>query len=142
MSESPASVHAYIEVAFSDRPSQVVPVDDLPFFIGRGRENGNHLPIDDMRISRKCVAISAGASGLLIEDHGQRDGVFINGLPTKTRTLADGDRIRLGTDDGCQLIFRLPSQAIVQHEAETKLRSLMSFKGNDSADELRTQASA
>ena len=136
MSESSASVHAYIEVAFSDRPAQVVPVDELPFFIGRGRENGNHLSLDDMRISRKCAAISAGPSGLLIEDRGQRDGVFINGLPTKTRTLANGDRIRLGTDDGCQLVFRLPSEEISQLQAETRLRSLISFKANDSADEL------
>lgn len=136
MSESPASVHAYIEIAFSDRPSQMVPVNELPFYIGRGRENGNHLALDDMRISRKCVAISAGPSGLLIEDRGQRDGVFINGLPTRTRTLADGDRIRLGIDDGCQLVFRLQSEEILQQQAETKLRSIIGFKGNDSADEL------
>src|ERR1700683_953006 len=97
-----APVLAYFEFAFSDRPRQVVPVHELPFLIGRGRENGNHLSFDDMRISRKCVAISAGASGFLIEDRGQREGVFVNGEPTRTRSLADGDRIRLSNDDGCQ----------------------------------------
>jgi sigma-B regulation protein RsbU (phosphoserine phosphatase) len=136
MPELNAPVLAYFEIAFSDRPRQVVPVHELPFLIGRGRENGNHLSIDDMRISRRCVAISAGASGLLIEDLGQRDGIFVNGGPTKTRSLVDGDRIQLGTDDGCQLVFRLPSEEILQEEAETKLRSFIGSFGRDSADEL------
>jgi sigma-B regulation protein RsbU (phosphoserine phosphatase) len=136
MPESIAAVNAYIEVVFPDRPRQVVPVNELPFFIGRGQENGNHLPLDDLRISRKCVAISAGASGLLIEDRGQRDGIFVNGEPTKARSLVDGDRIRLGTDDGCQLVFRLPAEAVAQEGAEKKLRSILGSMGNDSADEL------
>ncbi|MGO9336583.1 MAG: SpoIIE family protein phosphatase [Terracidiphilus sp.] len=136
MSESTATVNAYIEISFSDRPRQMVPINELPFFIGRGQENGNHLALDDKRISRKCVVISEGASGLLIEDCGQREGIFVNGEPTKARFLADGDRIRLGTDDGCQLIFRLPSEAITQEEAETKLRNILGSMGNDSADEL------
>ena len=136
MPELNAPVIAYFEIAFSDRPRQVVPVHQLPFFIGRGHENGNHLSIDDMRISRKSVAISAGASGLLVEDRGQRDGIFVNGEPTKSRSLADGDRIQLGTDDGCQLVFRLPSEAILQEEAETKLRSFIGSFGSNSSDEL------
>jgi phosphoserine phosphatase RsbU/P len=136
MPESTAAVNAYLEVVFSDRPRQVFPVNELPFFIGRGQENGNHLSLDDQRISRKCAAISASASGLLIEDRGQREGIFVNGEPTKSRSLADGDRIRLGSDDGCQLVFRLPSEAIAQEEAETKLRSILGSLGNDSTEEL------
>jgi serine phosphatase RsbU (regulator of sigma subunit)/pSer/pThr/pTyr-binding forkhead associated (FHA) protein len=136
MSESAVTITAYIEVVFSDRPRQVVPVNELPFFIGRGQENGNHLSLDDKRISRKCVVISANASGLIIEDCGQREGIFVNGEPAKARLLADGDRIRLGTDDGCQLIFRLSSEAIAQEEAETKLRNILGSMGSDSADEL------
>jgi serine phosphatase RsbU (regulator of sigma subunit)/pSer/pThr/pTyr-binding forkhead associated (FHA) protein len=136
MPEATATVNAYLEVVFSDRPRQVVPVNELPFFIGRGQENGNHLSLDDQRISRKCVAISAGASGLLIEDRGQREGIFVNGELTKAQSLADGDRIRLGADDGCQLVFRLPSEAFAQGEAETKLRSILGSLGKDSADEL------
>jgi sigma-B regulation protein RsbU (phosphoserine phosphatase) len=137
MPESIAIDNAYLEVVFSDRPRQVVPVNELPFFIGRGRENGNHLSIDDLRISRKCVAISAGASGLLIEDRGQRDGIFVNGEPTKAQALSDGDWIRLGTDEGCQLVFRLPQGASPKEEAESKLRSLLGSLGSDSADELK-----
>ncbi|MFZ0305030.1 MAG: SpoIIE family protein phosphatase [Terracidiphilus sp.] len=136
MSESTAAANAYLEVVFSNRPRQMVSVDELPFLIGRGRENGNHLSFDDMSISRQCAAISAGDSGYLIQDRGQREGIFVNGEPAKSRLLADGDRIRLGTDDGCQLIFHLPSEAIAQEEAETKLRNILGSMGNDSADEL------
>lgn len=136
MAESTSAVNAYIEVVFPGRPRQTVPVHELPFFIGRGQENGNHLALDDKRISRKCVAISAGASGLLIEDRGQSEGITVNGEPTKARSLADGDRIRLGADDACQLIFRLSSESFAQEEAETKLRSILGSLGNDSTDEL------
>jgi serine phosphatase RsbU (regulator of sigma subunit)/pSer/pThr/pTyr-binding forkhead associated (FHA) protein len=136
MPESTAEVNAYLEVLFPERPRQLVPVNELPFFIGRGQENGNHLALDDMRISRQCVAISASASGLLIEDRGQREGIFVNGEPIKSRKLADGDRIRLGTDDGCQLVFHLPLEAIAQEVAESKLRNILGSLGNDSAEEL------
>jgi serine phosphatase RsbU (regulator of sigma subunit) len=136
MPETTATTNAYLEIAIDDRPSQVVSIHALPFFIGRGRENGNHLALDDMRISRKCIAISAGRSGLVLEDRGQRDGIFVNGEPARERLLADGDRIRLGTDDGCQLVFRLQTEAILQEEAETKLRSLIGTFGNNSSDEL------
>jgi serine phosphatase RsbU (regulator of sigma subunit)/pSer/pThr/pTyr-binding forkhead associated (FHA) protein len=136
MPESTATVNAFLEVVFPDRPRQVIPVNELPFFIGRGQENGNHLSLDDKRISRKCAVISAGASGLQIEDIGQREGIFVNGEPAKSRSLADGDHIRLGNDDGCQLVFRLPPESIAQEEAEKKLRGILGSMGNDSADEL------
>lgn len=99
--------HAYLEVAFSDQPWQMVPIAELPFFIGRGNQSGNHLVLDDLRISRKCVAISALNGGLRIEDRGQQSGIFVNGEQvTEGRMLCNGDRIRLGTDDECQLVFR------------------------------------
>jgi serine phosphatase RsbU (regulator of sigma subunit) len=142
MPESTPVAHAYLEIVFTDRPGQVIPVTELPFFIGRGRENGNHFSIDDMRISRKSIVISARASGLVIQDNGQREGIFVNGEPTKARPLTNGDRIRLGPDEGCQLVFRIPSEsegaseAFTQDQAETKLRGLLGSLENDSHDEL------
>ena len=136
MSESTVPLNAYLEVLFSEQPKKLVPVNEFPFLIGRGPENGNHLALDDLRISRKCAAISAAASGVFIEDRGQRGGIFVNGEPAQARVLADGDRIRLGTDDGCQLVFRLPSQAITQEKAVSHLRSILGSFGDDSSDEL------
>ncbi len=137
MSEISAQIHGYVEVVFSDRPSQTVAVTEIPFFIGRGKESGNHLSIDDKRISRKCVAISAGSSGLQIEDRGQLNGIFVNGTPTSGKALADGDRIRIGTDEGCQLVFRFRLEPHSQEQAENKLRSLLGSWGGDSATELK-----
>jgi sigma-B regulation protein RsbU (phosphoserine phosphatase) len=136
MSESVAAISAYLEVEFSGRPSQVVPITEFPFYIGRGKENGNHLALDDMRISRKCAVIYEGVAALSIGDAGQREGIFVNGELTKARSLAHGDRIRLGTDDGCQLVFRLPPEAAAQEEAEAKLKNILGAMGNDSAEEL------
>ena len=70
MPESTATVNAYLEVLFSDQPLKVVPIRELPFLIGRGQENGNHLSLDDLRISRKCAAICEGP-GAFVEDRGQ-----------------------------------------------------------------------
>ena len=137
MAETTAPVRASIEVAFSDRPAQMVPIAVLPFLIGRGRESGNHLPLDDMRISRKCIAIAQGPSGLVIEDRGQLKGVFVNGEPASGKPLADGDRIRLGTDDGCQLVFRIQPEEPPEQTAETRFRSLLGSWGGSSTDELK-----
>jgi len=136
MPELSAPASAYLDILFPDRPAQSVPITELPFLIGRGRENGNHFSLDDMRVSRNCIAILAGAAGLRIEDRGQREGIFVNGEPAKARQLADGDRIRLGTDDGCQLVFRLPPKAVAPEDAETKLRNILGSMADDTADEL------
>ncbi len=137
MQEVSTQIQPHLEVAFSDRPSQIVAIGELPFLIGRGTESGNHLPIDDKRISRKCAAISRGPTGFRIEDRGQLNGIFVNGEQTPGKTLADGDRIRLGADDGCQLVFRLRPAVQTQEHAETKLRSLLGSWGGDSATELK-----
>jgi len=118
------------------RPRQVVPIHELPFFTGRGRENGNHLSLGDMRISRRCAVISAGPSGIVVEDRGRREGLFVNGQLASARALADGDLIVLGTDNGFQLVFRLQPEASVHGEAEARPRSTLGSQGKDSGDEL------
>lgn len=135
MTESPLDVH--VEVVFSDRPRRTVSIGELPFLMGRGSETGNHLSLDDLRISRKCAAICEGPGGLFIEDRGQLNGIFVNGELVRQRTLADGDRIRLGVDDGCQLLFRLHSEEHAQAQAVTKLRSILGSWSGGSADELK-----
>src|SRR5580765_2701463 len=128
---------AFIEVVFSAQPRRVVPISELPFFIGRGSENGNHLTLDDARISRKCAAISAASNGFQIEDRGQRGGVFVNGQQvTEGRVLRGGERIRLGTDDGCQLVFRLPVEVGSDKDGPSSLRKLLDLGSDISHPEL------
>ena len=136
MPDSTAPLNAYLEVVFPDRPLQTVPISTLPFFIGRGKENGNNLSFDDMRVSRNCMAIHADAGGLLLEDRGQREGIFVNGEQVRARVLADGDRIRLGSDEGFQIVFRLPPEVTAHEEAETKLRSILGSMGSGTVGQL------
>jgi sigma-B regulation protein RsbU (phosphoserine phosphatase) len=136
MPELSNSSHAYLEVVFSNRPWQMVSIDELPFLIGRGKESGNHLPLDDLRVSRKCAAISAVPGGLRIEDRGQLNGVFVNGEPATDKALADGDRIRLGIDDGCQLVFRTHAGSPPGEDPMTKLRSLLGSIDTEPVGEL------
>ena len=137
MPESTNGVYAFIEVAFADQLRQVVAVQELPFSIGRGRENGNQVSLNDTRISQTCASISAGVDGFLIEDRGQREGIFVNGKPTRVRSLADGDRIRLGSDDECQIVFRLRLEDLAPEDAEPKLRGTLGSLKSDSSDELK-----
>ena len=133
MVDSATAAYAHLEVVFSDRPRQVVRIGELPFFIGRGSDKGNHLALDDPRISRKCVAISAASEGLRIEDRGQRGGVFVNGQQiSEGRILCNGDRIQLGPDDGCQLVFLSPSD---DNRRET-MPGLVGARSGDSHSEL------
>jgi len=60
MSNLAPAVHAYLEVMFSHLPRQLVPISKLPFFIGRGSENGNHLNLDDLR---SCLELSISIQG-------------------------------------------------------------------------------
>ncbi len=136
MPEPSNSVYAYLEVLFSNRPPQTVSISELPFLIGRGTEVGNHLALDDLRVSRRCAAISAAPGGLRIEDRGQLNGIFVNGEPLTAKNLYDGDRIRLGIDDGCQLVFRMHAEPSSPEDPATRLRSLLGTLNGDPAGEL------
>jgi phosphoserine phosphatase RsbU/P len=137
MADSATAASAHFEVVFSDRPRQVVPISELPFFIGRGSDKGNHLALDDPRISRKCVAISAAPGGFRIEDRGQLGGVFVNGqqIP-EGRILSNGDRIQLGPDNGCQLVFLSPSASHSGDNRRETMPSLIGSRSGDSHSEL------
>jgi serine phosphatase RsbU (regulator of sigma subunit) len=137
MADFASATHAYIEVVFPDRPRQVVPISEVPFFIGRGSESGNHVALDDPHISRKCVMISAVPDGFRIEDRGQLSGIFVNGQQvTEGKILRDGDRIRLGTQGGCHLVFRSPLDLLSSDEEARRLDRIVDPKTGDSNHEL------
>ena len=50
-----------LEVISPDHSRRVVRITGSPFLIGRGDETGNHLVLDDPRISRQCAAIISEA---------------------------------------------------------------------------------
>lgn len=95
-----------LEVIAPDRSRQVVRVAASPFLIGRGSEGGNHVQLNDRRISRQCAAIISEEGHYYLENRGQKLGIFVNGEKTEHRVLSDGDIISFGLADSYEMIFR------------------------------------
>jgi len=84
-----------------------VPLDPLPFRIGRHAEND--LILRDNRASRTHARIVADGGEYWIEDCGSRHGTFLNGKRVTRAVLRNADRIDFGAPDSYQLIFALDS---------------------------------
>jgi pSer/pThr/pTyr-binding forkhead associated (FHA) protein len=55
------------------------------------------LVIDDPQVSRRHASVRPAGDGLEVEDHGSRNGTWVNGARVDGLTrLAPGDRVRLG----------------------------------------------
>jgi serine phosphatase RsbU (regulator of sigma subunit) len=109
MLEDSTQYETVLEVVIPGLAHQFVPVTQSPFLVGRGSETGNHLQLEDRRISRRCAAIVAGEAGYRLEDRGHRQGIFVNGEKVEGKTLEDGDVIQFGIEDGCEIIFHSTS---------------------------------
>ena len=57
MAEPLAANEAVLEVISPDGARRYARVAQTPYMIGRGAETGNHLQLNDRRISRQCAAI-------------------------------------------------------------------------------------
>lgn len=69
-----------------------------PFVIGRSGDC--HLALDSGLVSRRHAVLNVLPRGVVIEDLGSRNGVYVNGvLVENSRTLAPGDQIRIGDDE-------------------------------------------
>ena len=105
MRNAPASSEAVLEVVAPDGSRSIARVSETPFLIGRGGETGNHLNLNDRRISRLGAAIVRKGSGYLLEDRGQRWGVFVNGRKIESCALEEGSVITFGLTDSYEIIF-------------------------------------
>jgi phosphoserine phosphatase RsbU/P len=127
MTDDPTTHKTVLEVVFSGRPHQFVPVNQSPFLIGRGSENGNHLELNDLRISRNCAALVAEQDGYRLEDRGHRQGLFVNGKKVARKTLQNGDVIQFGVEDYCEIIYR---SAAAPAAARTVIESVLTRLGS------------
>ncbi len=123
MPDDPKIHETHLEVVFPGLPHQFVPVTQSPFLIGRGSEAGNHLQLDDRRISRNCAALVAEEGGYWLEDRGHRQGIFVNGEKVARKSLRNGDVIQFGIEDCCEIIFRSAA-------AENVIESMLTRLGN------------
>jgi len=92
-----------LEVVSPDKSRRVVRISQFPFLLGR--DTGNHLELDDPRISRQCAAIISEATGICLEDRGHRRGIFVNGKRIDRCLLANGDIITFGLDKSYEIEF-------------------------------------
>src|SRR6266481_8098781 len=106
MAETLATTEAVLEVISPDGARRYARVAQTPYMMGRGAETGNHLQLNDRRISRQCAAIVIEANRFYIEDRGQRRGVFVNNEKIESRALEDGDIITFGLEDSYEMIYR------------------------------------
>jgi serine phosphatase RsbU (regulator of sigma subunit) len=132
-----ADIQAWLEIPVLSVPSRDVSIHELPFLIGRGHQSGNHLVLDDLRISRRSATIYIADESLWIEDRGQMNGIFVNGEKVDKRALHNGDRIRLGLDNDCQLIFRNGTGSVSEHSiSDARFRDLLGAIGSKPSDDL------
>jgi sigma-B regulation protein RsbU (phosphoserine phosphatase) len=119
----------FLEVVFPGRPPQFALITQSPFLIGRGSDTGNHLQLEDRRISRRCAAIVAADGGYSLADRGNGQGVFLNGQKVERAALKDGDVIYFGVDDCCEVTFRSILATASIESMLTRIGSISSIAG-------------
>ncbi len=123
--DTPAnSSDVVLEVVSPGAAPEFVPLTQSPFLLGRGRESGNHLALEDRRISRSCAAIIALDDCFRLEDRGHRQGIFVNGAKVERAILNDGDVIEFGLEDSYKIIFH---SSLARHSVESMLTRLGSM---------------
>jgi serine phosphatase RsbU (regulator of sigma subunit)/pSer/pThr/pTyr-binding forkhead associated (FHA) protein len=101
----PAAGPASLVVLDPNGHRKRVPVDPIPFLIGRQPEN--HLILRDSRVSRSHARIVVENGAYVLEDIGSRHGTFVNGKRVKRKRLENTDRVEFGAQDSYQLLFAL-----------------------------------
>jgi len=101
----PAAGPASLVVVDPNGHRKRVPVDPIPFLIGRQPEN--HLILRDSRVSRSHARIVVENGAYVLEDIGSRHGTFVNGKRVTRKALENTDRVEFGAQDSYQLLFAL-----------------------------------
>jgi sigma-B regulation protein RsbU (phosphoserine phosphatase) len=119
-----------LEVTRPDRAPESVVVSQTPFLIGRGSDTGNHLVLEDPRISRRCAAIEGVDGDYLLKDRGHRPGIWVNGRRIAQKILTNGDAIEFGLENCPKIVFR---QRPPEHYVENMLTRLGSLPAIETA---------
>ena len=77
-----------------------------------GRDARNHLNIPDHLMSRRHCVVELSEAQCTLRDLGSANGTYVNGMPVRERTLAHGDRIRVG--DSVLMFLRAGAQPRAQ----------------------------
>src|SRR6476646_4351676 len=96
---------------------RIVPIAKGQFEIGR-RET-NDLRLAGSEVSRDHAEIALQDNHFVVRDRNSRYGTYVNGDQVAERTLAHGDRIRLGRTGGAEMVFLLADSVPPQERATT-----------------------
>ena len=97
---------------------RVVVLDRAQFLIGR--RTAADLQIVSTDVSREHAEIVQDEGRYLLRDRGSRYGTFVNGEQITERTLAHGDRVRLGRTGGAEMVFLIDATEAPAIEKSTK----------------------
>lgn len=87
----------------SDGVRRVVPLDRLPFSLGRKEQCS--LVLTHPQVSREHAVIEMEGGNYVLSDQNSRHGTFVNGVRVAKRILRPGDSIMLGSRQSV-LVFR------------------------------------
>lgn len=80
---------------------------NLPTPVTLGREEDNHIRLNDERVSRFHAKVQEDDGCFILTDLESTNGTRVNGHPVKMRVLKLGDQIHIGR---CLLLFGSPEQ--------------------------------
>lgn len=84
---------------------------DLPTPVTIGREEDNHLRLNDERVSRFHAKVQEDGGKIILTDLESTNGTRVNGHPVKMRVLQVGDQVLIGR---CLLLFGSPDEISAQ----------------------------
>jgi sigma-B regulation protein RsbU (phosphoserine phosphatase) len=106
MPEKSSKGEVGVEVIAPGGSRRFVRIEETPFLIGRSGETAKHLQLKDPRISRQCAAIVSDGEHYILEDRGQRHGIFVNREKISRQELQDGDVVSFGVENFYELMFQ------------------------------------
>lgn len=105
----------------------------FPITVGEvtiGRDTSNWLSIPDPQLSRQHCAIQIKPEAFRIIDLNSRNGIFVNGIPSRERDLEDGDQIEIG-DSLFLFVVQGEADAVPTAKEESALHSTLTLKIED-----------
>jgi EAL domain-containing protein (putative c-di-GMP-specific phosphodiesterase class I) len=88
----------WLERIAADGSAQAVPVQALPFGIGRDEENGLVLVASGVSRRHATLALDPGSGQLVLSDLGSTNGSYVNRAKVETSCLLDeGDIVHIGS---------------------------------------------
>ena len=102
----------------------VLSITDAPAVIGR--ESAATLCLPDASVSRRHSQIERDGEEFIVTDLDSLNGTFVNDVPVKRRTLAHGDRVRIGNS---QFLFLRHDGDIPSGSSEVQFDDSRSLTG-------------